>query len=277
MRKYLKYRKEYVMKSSKAVIYRRQQNLLKLLQREKTIEVESAAQELGVSPTTIRRDLQEFSKQRLVTRFHGGAQLIAGTLQEEDPPENGDPKARIDRSQKEAIARRAAELIEDGDTIFMNSSSTTMLLLDYIKDKRVIIVTNNSHVIGYPHAPSVTIILTGGEIYERRQSLVGDFALQTLSKINANKTFLGVSGINAKSGITTSVLPETAINEMMMRHCQGNCYVLAARGKIGHTHNFRSGSIRHVHTLITCNGADADALAEIAATGIRVIEVEENI
>lgn len=264
------------MKSSKAVIFRRQQNLLKLLQREKTIEVDSAAQTLGVSPTTIRRDLQEFAEQRLVTRFHGGAQLIAGTLQEEDSPESGDPKARIDRAEKEAIARYAADLIEDGDTIFMNSSSTTMLLLDYIRNKRVIIVTNNSHVIGYPHAPSITIILTGGEIYERRQSLVGDFALQTLSKINADKTFLGVSGINAKGGITTSVLPETAVNEMMMRHCQGNCYVLAARSKIGHTHNFRSGSIRHIHTLITCRGADETALTEIAAAGIRIIEVEEN-
>ena len=263
------------MKSSKAVIYQRQQNFLKLLQREKTIEVESAAQELGVSTTTIRRDLQEFERQQLVTRFHGGAQFIAGTLQEEDPPVGGDPKARIDRSQKEAIAQYAAGLIEDGDTIFMNSSSTAMLMLDYIKDKHVIIVTNNSHVIGYPHAPSITIILTGGEIYERRRSLIGDFALQTLSKINADNTFLGVSGISAKSGITTSVLPETAINEMMLRHCHGDCYVLAARSKIGHTHNFRSGAIRHIHTLITCKGGDREALAEIAAAGIRIIEVDE--
>ena len=150
-----------------------------------------------------------------------------------------------------------------------------MLMLDYIKDKHVIIVTNNSHVIGYPHAPSITIILTGGEIYDRRRSLIGDFALQTLSKINAAKTFLGVSGSSAKSGITTSVLPETAINEMMLRHCHGDCYVLAARSKIGHTHNFRSGAIRHIHTLITCKGGDREALAEIAAAGIRIIEVDE--
>lgn len=264
------------MKNSKSVIFRRQQELLKLLQKENTIDVESSAKALGVSPTTIRRDLETFASQHIVTRFHGGAQLNTGSLQEEDLPASVDPKARIDRAQKEAIARYAATLIEDGDTIFMNSSSTTLLLLNYIKGKRVIFVTNNSHVIGYPHAPEVSIILTGGEVYERRQSLVGDFALQTLAKINASKTFLGVSGISAQGGVTTSVLPETAVNEMMMRRSGGNCYVLAARSKIGRTHNFLSGGLHHIHTLITCEGADAEELSAIREQGVRVIEVAED-
>ncbi len=264
------------MKNSKSIIFRRQQELLKLLKQETSIDVESAAKVLGVSPTTIRRDLQTFADQHLVTRFHGGAQLNSGSLQEEDLPLSDDPKAHIDREQKEAIARYAATLIEEGDTIFMNSSSTTLLLLNYIKDKHVILVTNNSHAAGHPHAPEVTIILTGGEIYERRQSLVGDFALQTLAKINASKTFLGVSGISATGGVTTSVLPETAVNEMMMRRSGGNCYVLAARSKIGRTHNFLSGGLQHIHTLITCTGADPEELEAIRGRGVRVIEVEED-
>lgn len=262
------------MKNSKSVVFRRQQALLRLLKENRTIDVDTAAAQLDVSATTIRRDLVMFEQQHLVKRFHGGAELIEGTLKEEDTP-TADPKSRVDAEQKQVIAQYAASLVEDGDTIFMNSSSTTLMMLDYIKDKRVIVVTNNSNAIYYPHDPQVTIILTGGEIYQRRKSLVGEFALQTLTKINADKAFIGVGGISVASGITTSVLPETAINEMMMRRCQGSCYVLAARQKIGREHNFLSGTIDKVDTLITCPGANADEIKNLRANGVEVIEVNE--
>ena len=193
------------MKNSKSVVFKRQQALLKLLKERKTIDVDTASQKLAVSPTTIRRDLDMFEQQHLVERFHGGAKLLEGTLHEEDTTSKD--RAFVDREQKEAIARYAAELISDGDTIFMNSSSTALLMLDYLKGKHVIIVTNNAGVIGYPHDPLVTILLTGGEIYQRRKTLIGEFALQTLTKINANKVFLGVGGISVEGGLTTSVLP----------------------------------------------------------------------
>jgi len=263
------------MKSSKSVVFRRQQQLLELLQTEKQISVDTAAAQLEVSTTTIRRDLIMFEKQHLVQRFHGGAQLIAGTLKEEDSS-TADPKAHIDRKQKTAIARYAASLIQDGDTIFMNSSSTTLLLLDYLTGKNVIVVTNNSSVIGYPHDPLVTIILTGGEIYQRRKSLVGEFALQTLAKINADKSFIGVGGISVAGGITTSVLPETAVNETMMRRSSGHCYILAARDKIGKKHNFLSGTLDRVNTLITCSGVDPAEVSSLRCHGVEVIEIPED-
>ena len=262
------------MKNSKSVVFKRQQALLRLLKERKTIDVDTASQKLGVSPTTIRRDLDMFEQQHLVERFHGGARLLEGTLHEEDTTSKD--RAFVDREQKEVIARYAAELIHDGDTIFMNSSSTALLMLDYLKGKRVIIVTNNAGVIGYPHDPAVTILLTGGEVYQRRKTLIGEFALQTLTKINADKVFLGVGGISVDGGLTTSVLPETAVNEMMMRRCQGTCYVLAPRGKIGQEHNFLSGSIDKINTLITCTGADQEEIQKMKAHGIEVIELAAN-
>lgn len=261
------------MKNSKSLVFRRQQTLLKILQERKTIDVDTIAAELDVSSTTIRRDLTMFAKQHLVERFYGGATLIEGTLREEDNP-SGDPKTPIDLDQKRIIAKYAVSLIDDGDTIFMNSSSTTMLMLDYLTDKNVIIVTNNSNLINYPHDAKVTIIMTGGEIYQRRKSLVGEFALHTLAKINANKVFLGVGGISVAGGITTSVLPETAVNEMMMRRCKGTCYVLTATPKIGREHNFLSGSITNIDTLITCEGADEKEIERLRAHGVEVVELK---
>ena len=150
------------MKNSKSVVFKRQQALLKELREEKTIDVETVAQKLNVSPTTIRRDLVMFEKQNLIERFHGGATLLEESLREEDNPT--DNREAEDKEQKHIIARYAAELVEDGDTIFINSSSTALLMLDYLKGKNVIVVTNNGFAVGHPHDPQVEIIMTGGEI-----------------------------------------------------------------------------------------------------------------
>ena len=72
------------------------------------------------------------------------------------------------------------------------------------------------------------------------------------------------------------MLPETAVNDMMMRRCQGPCYVLAPRGKIGQEHNFLSGSIDKISTLITCTGADQEEVQKMRAHGLEVIELGVN-
>lgn len=259
------------MKNSKSVVFKRQQAILKLLKEHKTIDVEDISEELHVSSTTIRRDLKMFEKQHLISRFHGGAQLLEGTLREEDP--SLEPMTPKNISQKRAIAKYAATLIEDGDTIFMNSSSTTLLLLDYIKGKRVTIVTNNGNAVDRPRDPQVELILTGGEVYNRKQSMIGEFALHTLSKITADKAFIGVGGISVEGGITTSVLQETAVNELMIRRCQGPCFVLTATPKIGREHNFLSGSIDAIDTIITGTGADTDALRKLREHNVSIIEL----
>ena len=72
------------MKSSKSIVLARQQAILKLLKKERRIDVDTVSERLNVSPTTVRRDLATFEKQNLVKRFHGGAELVEGTLKEED-------------------------------------------------------------------------------------------------------------------------------------------------------------------------------------------------
>ncbi|MBE6085231.1 MAG: DeoR/GlpR transcriptional regulator [Selenomonas ruminantium] len=259
------------MKNSKSVVFKRQQALLKELREAKTIDVETVAKKLNVSPTTIRRDLIMFEKQNLIERFHGGATLLEESLREEDVPT--DSHETEDKEQKQIIARYAAELVEEGDTIFINSSSTALLMLDYLKGKRVIVVTNNGFAVNYPHDSQVEIIMTGGEIYQRRKSLVGEFALHTLTKIIADKAFIGVGGISADGGITTSVLPETAINETMLRRCQGKRYVLAANSKIGREHNFHSADVNQVDCLITCQGSNKIEVDAIKNSGVEVVEL----
>jgi len=260
------------MKNNKGIVYKRQQQILQRLKDVRIVNVNDMAKELSVTPITIRRDLQLFEEQGLVNRFHGGATMIDGALME-DPALNGSD-AREHATQKEMIAQCAASFVEDGDTIFINSSSTALMMIKYLKDKRVVVVTNNGKALTEDWGPTVELVLTGGEVYRRKQSMVGDLAAQALARIVADKSFLGVSGISAAHGITTSILRETAINEIMMKRCNGNCYILADSSKIGKQNNFSSGQIHLLHTLITDKDADPEELNKIRACGARVIQTD---
>lgn len=260
-----------IMKNSKGIVFKRQQYILKCLKESHRVQVDDLAEKMKVSPTTIRRDLQIFEQQNIVKRFHGGAQLVEENLKEDPAPDTLSPKNIL---QKHAIAKYAASLIDDGDTIFINSSSTALLILKYLINKHVIVITNNGKAINVEKDPRVEIVLTGGEIYERKQSMVGEFAMHTLTKITANKTFIGVGGISARGGITTSVLQETPINEMMLKRCIGPCFVLASSSKIGKQHNFLSGSLDKVSTIITNKDADAAEIALLRSKGIEIIDLD---
>ena len=153
------------MKNKKGVIVKRQQTILQRLQKEKEVSVDQLANELGVSSLTIRRDLIEFENQGFVKRHYGGAKLIEGTLFE-DPTLDVPPATGQDGTTdyRRVVAKKAAELIEEGDIIFVNSSKTALLMLDYISGKRVSVITNNGNAITSSHDPLVSIILTGGEL-----------------------------------------------------------------------------------------------------------------
>lgn len=259
------------MKSSKGVVYKRQQYILSRLKEKRTVRVEELARELQVSSVTIRRDLQEFEVQGLVSRFHGGASLRDGALK--DDPSLVEKGTVLHLAEKSAIARHAASLVEEGDTIFMNSSSTCLMMLEYIKNKHVVVVTNNGKAVMVPRNPGVELILTGGEVYERKISMVGEVASKTLSRMTASKCFIGVGGISAQHGLTTSTLQETAINELMIKRCSGGCYVLADSSKLGRENNFFSASIDWVSALITDTAASPSEVEQIRKLDVDVILV----
>lgn len=256
------------MKNAKGFVFKRQQSILKYLKDHKSARTEDLAKLLNTSNITIRRDFQNLENEGFIKRHYGGAVLIEGTISD-DPYSNdeNDEKHKI----KEIIAKKAAEFIEDGDSIFINSSSTAIKILEYIKDKRVVVITNNGKALKMSLAPNIEVILTGGEIYGRKQSMVGDIATQTLSKITATKCFLGVSGITANSGISTSVLQETTVNMKMLENCNGSTFILTDSSKIGRHHNFSSGDIDKVNFVITDSNADSNEIKKLKDKGVAIL------
>lgn len=261
------------MKKTQGIVSKRRAKILEYLNSSETISNNELAEKLNISPLTLRRDLQALDEEGLVVRHYGGARLTSASDKYENPSSNESENNPILLDKKHALAKYAASLINDGDTIFINSSSTALLILEYLGDKRVYVVTNNGKALHSTIGPNIDLVLTGGQVYERKQSLIGEFATYILSKITANKCFLGVSGIDFDLGISTSVLQETLVNHEMINRCGGPIYVLADSNKIGKHHNFSSGEINEISHLITDSNISDEDIEKFKEKGVTVTKV----
>ena len=258
------------MKNSKELIQQRQARILQFLRQKQLASVADLAKHFHVTPATIRRDLEALEEQGGVKRFFGGVEYILSQGEYVQYQ-----TSKVDFTPiKLAIAKKAAEMISDGAIIFLNSSSTALYILDYIGNLHASVITNNARAIECSIPEAVDLILTGGEVIGNRQSLVGEFALDTTRKVVANKCFLGVNGISAAGGITSSFVQEVAVNRSMIAQCTGPKVVVADSSKIGVMQSFFDYDLDMITHLITDSGADRRELDLIRSKGVEVIVVE---
>lgn len=251
------------MKTKNILVASRRKSVLKEVQAKIEVSVDDLAEQFQVSPLTIRRDLQYWEDKGLVHRFYGGAKIIQH-LESKDPTKSNEP-------YKHAIAKYAAQYVENGDTIFINTSSTALLVLKYIRGKRVTVITNNGKAIFMEHDPLVSIVLSGGELRIPKESMVGDFALTNLHRVTANKCFLGCSGFDIHTGMSTAVLHEVSINEMMINQCKGEIFLLADSTKIGTIHQFIIADASAFQYVITDNRVNKNILEEFHEYGLNAV------
>ena len=119
----------------------------------------------------------------------------------------------------------------------------------------------------------VSVVLLGGELQISKKSMVGEFALNNLSRVNATKAFLGCSGLTAEEGFTTANMHEVAINQLMLSRVTGERFILADHTKIGKKHSFVSGSPEQISCVITDTEANKTVLDSLARRGVKIIQV----
>ncbi len=254
------------MKRERAYVEGRRRQVLDMLQRNPQIRIDELAKRLSVSVVTIRRDLQYLEEKKQITRFYGGAAVskeAAGYVDDVT-------------IYRELIAKYAATLVEDGDTIFINTSSNALDLIRYIKGRHVTVITNNGRAISYEKAEGVDLILTGGEVRHPKEALVGDFATRNLQNIFAKKAFMGCAGISSATGMSTEIANEVNVNRLMIEHTTQTVYLMADHTKVGHNSSFTSCGIDMVKHLITDELASAEELEQMRALGVEVYQVRKS-
>ncbi len=164
----------------------RQEKILRILEQQKTSTVRKLAHQLFISEASIRRDIEALEKKGLLKRVYGG--VILSHYENEVIPigvRDSDHSAA-----KEAIARRAAELIQDGDTIMMDASSTVRRIIQYIGNRKNIkIITNNLSIFSDNLSPSIQLYCTGGTYSPLNHAFVGAAAEQYIRSVSADYLF----------------------------------------------------------------------------------------
>lgn len=176
-------------------------NILNKLNHDHITSVQDLSKLLNVSPATIRRDLATMEKSGLLSRTHGGAILneeIADSL-------NYDQKRTKNYDLKIKIARFAAQMIQDGDVVSINSSTITSLMPQFIEAKNIIIVTNSINVAqGLKYHEDCNLILLGGTYMRKPESIEGATTVAQIKTMRFNKAFLGANGIDLSFGFSTA-------------------------------------------------------------------------
>jgi DeoR/GlpR family transcriptional regulator of sugar metabolism len=245
----------------------RREAIYQLIKEEGVARVNDLSERLGVTCMTIRRDLETLERDGLVERVHGGA--VATNRGVSEPLYT--QKSILHKQEKDAIALAASHMVDDGDTLFINSGSTTLRLFKTIKAKRVKIITNNACFPMEDMSPGIDIISTGGMFRRESFTLVGDAASRTVEEVYADKSFLGLDGFDLEHGITTPVQEEAQINRMMIEHTKGEVIIVADSSKIGHVSAFFVAKSEVVSCLVTDSGIPAETKELLEKAGIKVM------
>ncbi len=236
--------------------------------RQGFVAVEALAGELGVTPQTIRRDINELCEQNLLQRYHGGAGLPSSV-------ENLDYTDRqvLNLEAKRRIAKLVAAAIPNHSSLFINIGTTTeevaRALLGHA-DLRI--VTNNLHVAGLLSAePSFEVIVTGGVVRARDRGIVGEATLDVIRQFKVDFGVIGISGIDADGSLLDFDYREVRVAQAIIANSRA-VLLAADHSKFGRNAMVRLGDLADVDALFT-DQAPAPAMAEL----LRQAKVEVHV
>lgn len=216
--------------------YERQQKILSIIENKELVKIDEL-QELftDVSVSTLRRDLKELEKNRKIEYLAGGAVKKISTIGEISIS----TRSTLQNDKKEKIASMAAELVCDGDTIYLDSGSTCSLLFRKILDKRITIYTSNTEIFSIGGEITAEIFVLGGKYNPFTSSITGPFAEEALSKLYFNKSFLGANGIDEKLGVTTPTIEE-AVKKRLVKEHSDQIYLVCDSSKFHNLSNVKA-------------------------------------
>jgi DeoR/GlpR family transcriptional regulator of sugar metabolism len=252
------------------IVIQRRNKIKERLFEQRSVKVSDLVKEFNVSEETIRRDLNELEREGLVKKNYGGAILTEEIDNVAIPPVQQRKLQYYE--EKNAIGKKAAELVLDKQIIILDSGSTTWCMARHLdKASNLMVVTNGINVAEEcSHNEEASIFLLGGKLVKKSMSLVGPQAEMELHKYNAHYAFLGTSGISLRKGFTSSDIYEAEIKRAMIAAGQ-KVVILADHTKFQQQGLVSYGSFQDVDMVITSDLADADMLKEIERLGVRVV------
>ncbi len=248
----------------------RRQEILDRVKASGRVAVAELSEEFGVSEVTIRADLQALAESNLVMRTHGGAIPLSPGLHVLSLALRRQQQVR----EKDRIGIAAAGLVNDGDAIVLDSSSTALAIARHLKARRYLTVVTNGLSVAQEllDAPGVTVVLPGGTLRRETASLIGTDGLALLSRFNLQKGFFGAHGITLREGLTDVSAEEAEVKRPLLAMCRQAIAVVDAT-KWNRVGLASFAALADITAVITDSHAPADLVAQVRAAGVEVILV----
>ncbi|WP_329742907.1 transcriptional repressor AgaR [Dyella sp. A6] len=252
------------------LVEERRRLIAELVAKQGRATVEELANEFGTSAVTIRADLETLARQGLVARSHGGALPVHTPVSNDTPLSIKETRRH---AQKVRIGQAAARLIRDGETIILDSGSTTAEIARQIRQMKLeslTVITNALNVaLELSGLPNVRVMMLGGMLRQTSYSLVGPDAEQALGKLSADRLFLGVDGLDPAVGVTTPDPLEASLNALMIRVSRETVAVLDA-SKLGQRSLSVITPVNQLHQVITDASAPDEMIETLRGAGVEV-------
>ena len=248
----------------------RQNEIMKQLQKFRTIKISDISRDLNVTRETIRKDLYEMEERGLIRKVHGGAILNKANVET-----NYINRKSTNEAEKRSIAKRAAEFVEDGDTIYVDYGTTALFFVREILSKKGLTIVTNSLPIANELVDSseFEVIIIGGSVRKNEKSLFGPIAYRSIERLYMDKGFFGIGAVDINAGYTNVHMGESEVSRLMMIHCQ-KTILLADYSKFNTVAMNQVASVEEVDVLITDSNTDQGILNQLRERNKLVITVE---
>lgn len=248
----------------------RQAQILALARQSGRVSVEDLAGRFDVTPQTIRKDLNDLSDQRLLSRTHGGAMLLSGV-------ENVayDARREIAAHEKAAIGERAAELIPDNASLFVNIGTTTEAVARALVGRSgLLVITNNIHVVTILlPSPGVEVICAGGLVRRSDGGIVGEATVDLVSQFKVDVAIIGASAIDIDGTLLDFDYREVRVAQKIIENAR-EVILVADRIKFSRKAPVRIGHVEQIDVFVTDRPPPV-AFAEVCRqSGVRIVCVD---
>jgi DeoR family transcriptional regulator of aga operon len=254
-------------RNSQMLIEERRQYIIGLAQKNGRVLVEEVSESLGISRITIRKDLDYLQNRGVLQRTHGGA-VLPGNGALSDP--SLQEKEGRHSQEKLRIAAAAANLVQEGQCVLLDSGTTTTAIARALKRlSRLTIITNAVNIAGELSGTDFEVLLTGGSLRKNSFSLVGPLAEDMLHDMHADILFLGVDGFDLEVGLTTPNLMESRVNRAMVKS-SSMVVAVCDSTKFNRRSLSRIVETTAIHHVITDSNLPTETVEALRAAGIKL-------
>lgn len=247
----------------------RRKQILDLLHKNGQVYVQALSRQFKVSEVTIRNDLEQLEQKKMLIRARGGAINFEGLVGSDQMITE---KNKINYHQKALIGKRAATLVKDGDTILLDSGTTTAEVIKNLGSfEKLNLITNALNIVDLAvNYPNINIIIPGGYLRPNAMSLVGPLAERNLKNIYVDKLFLSADGIDSKTGVFTPNIDEAHINQIMIEVAK-EVILVADSSKFNRKSLAFICPVTMIHTVVTDKGISQEDKQRLTDNGIHVV------